>query len=157
MTSYCLQSFHSFLTGQVLLFFNLFGTEQFHLLSQLFQSLRCFDTRHQIECVYLCRSEGNCFHILLVVNTIACKDNKNIRTKQGIGRKTVISDFLSHLLTLIPLNVAGVLFGLAVIVNTYEQEVIRVFGHLGWVLLALNLIDSSIGVLPELQFEDNGR
>ena len=49
------------------------------------------------------------------------------------------------------------LLGVAVVVDAYEQQVFGVLRHLGGVLPALDLVDSGIGILPELQFDDDGR
>lgn len=57
---------------------------------------------------------------------------------------------------LVALDVAGVLLGLAVVIDAYEQEVGGVIGHLGRVLLALNMVDGRIGILSELQLDDDG-
>ena len=53
-------------------------------------------------------------------------------------------------------DVAGVLLGVAVVVDADEQQVVGVLRHLGGVLPALDLVDGGIGILPELQFNDNG-
>ena len=48
------------------------------------------------------------------------------------------------------------LLGVSVVVDADKQQVIRILHHLGRVLPALNLVDGGIGVLPELQLDDDG-
>jgi len=44
------------------LFVNLLGVERCQLLSQIFQPHSSLDVGNQVEHLYLCRGEGNCFH-----------------------------------------------------------------------------------------------
>ena len=65
--------------------------------------------------------------------------------------------YLRGLLAGVSFDVAGVLLGIAVVVDAHEQQVIGVLFHLGGVLPTFDLVDGGIGILPELKFDDNGR
>ena len=54
------------LPKRVHLFINLFGIERSQLLTQLFQAYGRPDAGYQIEYLYLCRSEGYCFHHFII-------------------------------------------------------------------------------------------
>ena len=49
------------------------------------------------------------------------------------------------------------LLGLLVVVDTYKEDVARVFGQFGWIVFLLDLLDGGIGGLVELQLDDEGR
>ena len=52
---------------------------------------------------------------------------------------------------------AGVGFGLFVVVDADEEEVAGIVGELGWIVLALDLVDGSVGILVVFQLDDQGR
>ena len=52
---------------------------------------------------------------------------------------------------------ARMLFGLLVVVDTYEKDVARVFGYLRWIVLLLYLVNGRIGGMVELQLDDECR
>lgn len=52
------------------------------------------------------------------------------------------------------LDVTGVGFCLFVVVDADEKDIACVLLELGWVVLALDLVDSSIGFLVVFQFGD---
>ena len=49
---------------------------------------------------------------------------------------------------------AGVGFGLFVVVDADEEKVACVVGEFGWIVLALNLVDGSVGILVVFQLDD---
>ena len=49
------------------------------------------------------------------------------------------------------------LFSLLVVVDTYEEDVARVFGYLRWIVLLLYLVNGRIRGMIELQLDDKGR
>ena len=56
---------------------------------------------------------------------------------------------------MIVLDMTGMLLGLSVVVDTYEQEVSGVVSHLSWILFTLDLVDGRIGILAKLQLDDD--
>ena len=56
----------------------------------------------------------------------------------------------------ISLNPASVLLGVTVVADAHEEDVAGVFGNLCGILLALNLVDGSVGRVVEFQFDDEG-
>ena len=51
---------------------------------------------------------------------------------------------------------AGVLLGVAVVVDAYEQDAVGVLLYLGRILSPANLVDGSLGILIGLQFDEDG-
>ena len=51
---------------------------------------------------------------------------------------------------------AGVLFGVAVVVDANKQNVVCIFSYLGWVLLPTNLVNGCIGILVDFQLKNDG-
>ena len=56
-----------------------------------------------------------------------------------------------------PLNPASVLLGFSVVIDANEQDVACIFSNLRWILLALDLVDGSVGGVVELQLNDQCR
>ena len=51
---------------------------------------------------------------------------------------------------------AGVLLGVAVVVDAYEQDAVGVLLYLGRILSPANLVDGSLGILVGLQLDEDG-
>ena len=51
---------------------------------------------------------------------------------------------------------AGVLFGVAVVVDANKQNVVSIFSYLGRVLLPTNLVNSGVGILVDFQLKNDG-
>ena len=64
------------------------------------------------------------------------------------------SELSSHAISL---DLASVQLRLPVVADAHEEDVASVFGNLSGILLALNLVDGSVGSVVEFQFYDDGR
>ena len=62
-----------------------------------------------------------------------------------------VHDFLAPAASL---NLAGVLFGLLVVVNAYEEDVASIFRYLGWIFLTLDLRYGGVNCVVEFELYD---
>lgn len=62
-----------------------------------------------------------------------------------------VHDFLTPAASL---NLAGVLFGLLVVVNAYEEDVASIFRYLGWIFLTLDLLYGGVNCVVEFELYD---
>ena len=96
--------------------------------------------------------------IFMTCTNLRCKITQFLSYKHQNHQKIIqYSDNLTIIHTIpYPFNLASVLLRFLVVVDAHEEDVSSVFGNLCGILLALNLVDGSVGRVVEFQFDNEG-
>lgn len=99
-----------------------------------------------------------CKHDFMTCTNLRCKITQFLSYKHQNHQKIIqYSDNLTIIHTIpYPFNLASVLLRFLVVVDAHEEDVSSVFGNLCGILLALNLVDGSVGRVVEFQFDNEG-